>query len=137
MIKIFLARFLMALVLVVVTYNPTPFSMLNYLTGPSDFTPSNMAIKGIVLLLLGMAWWVFVKTAIHSLRGMAVVVMILLVLGAYVAAIRAGELGYAFGTDALIWLALVLGAFFLALGATASHIKLRWAGVRNVDDVEQ
>jgi hypothetical protein len=139
MVSIFFARLLMAAGLVLATYNPTPFSLLGFLGSQigTEAIFSGWAIKVILVVLFGLGWWVFLRTAYNSLRGMALAVGLILLLGAYVIINKAGEWGYAVGNDALIWVALFIVSFLLGLGATASHIKRRWAGIGNVDDIDE
>lgn len=137
LVNIFFTRWAMAAALVFATYNPTPVSLVSVLSdqmGTSDIF-SAWPLKIIILLAFGIGWWVFLKTAYHSLRGMAIAIGFIMLLSTYVAVTQFNEWGYRVGNEALIWVALLIVSFLLGVGATASHIKLRWAGVRNVDDV--
>ena len=138
LVSLFFKRLLMATILVVATYNPTPFSLLSYLggqLGSADIFDA-MPIKAIALIVFGIFWWIFLKTAYHSLKGIALAFALILMLGAYILLNEISSLGYTMGSDVLIWLALAIVSLLLGTGATASHIKMRWSGIRNVDTVD-
>lgn len=138
LVGLFFSRILMATLLVVATYNPTPFSLLSYLGGQlgSDAIFVGWAFKIMVLVLVGIGWWVFLKTAYHSLKGIALAVGLILMLGAYIMINQASEWGYSVGNGVLVWAALLIVSFLLGVGATASHVKRRWAGISNVEEVD-
>lgn len=138
LLKVFLWRWLLMALLVVCTYNPTPASLVSFLWSQvgTDQIFVGGAFKLIALLAFGILWWIVLRATFVSLKGMAVAIGFILLLGAYIVFQKVDEMGYGISNAALIWTALFIGSFLLAMGSSASIFKMRWSGIRNVDDVD-
>lgn len=125
-------RYLIAFAMVAVTWNPTRF---NYL----QWAYNNWAEILPVVLLFGLimlvAWIVFVRATMRSLG----------IVGLILAAGIAGTLfwvllfyGLIDRADGLLikWTALVLVAAILTAGMSWSHLRRRWSGQADIDDVD-
>jgi hypothetical protein len=138
MIKMFFTRTLLAAALVFATFNPTPYSLVSFLVSQAESGDLLIywPIKLILLIACGTFWTIFLRTTINSLGGLAIAVGLILILAAYALIAQAAEWGYMAGPYAMTWVILLIATLILGVGATASHVKMRWAGVRNVDDID-
>lgn len=128
----FIGRWLLALVLVLGTYNPSGFSYVSWLMSEETGFGPLVAIAGI-LLLIG---WIFcLKTTFDALGFLGV-----LLGGALFAAVIwwLVDIGLISpdSSGMLTWLALVVISLILAVGMAWSFVKRRLTGQINVDDVE-
>jgi hypothetical protein len=128
----FLGRWLLALVLVLGTYNPSGHSYLSWLMAENTEFGPLLVIAGI-LLLIG---WIFcLKTTFDALGLLGVILG-----GALFAAViwLLVDIGWISpdSTGMLTWLALVVVSLILAAGMAWSFLKRRLTGQINVDDVE-
>ena len=128
-------RLLLALVLVLITYNPTDYSFVHWLRVSSaghTLGPEH-AVAGVALL----GGWLIVVTATRSALGS----LGLIVLTAFMAAlvwwlIDAGWL-VANSMSSIEWVVLVCLAMVLAVGMSWSHIWRRITGQVTVEKVNQ
>jgi hypothetical protein len=128
----FLVRWVLAVVLVFGTYNPTVWSYFGWLTS-EGFSFGPVAL--IVGLLLLIGWIVLGKWTFDAIGWLGVILG-----GALFGAIiwwlvDVGVISME-SRGALTWLALVVVTLILAIGMSWSHIKRRMSGQLNVDDVE-
>jgi Family of unknown function (DUF6524) len=126
-------RFLFALALVCLTWNPSRYNYVAWaLVQYRDLGPL-VAFSGIVLLA---GWIFFLRTAAYSLGvigivlsvGLAVVVMWTLFFYHVVTADR---------TTLITWLVLALLAAILAAGMSWAHLRARWSGQATVDEIDE
>ena len=125
-------RFLVALGLVSATWNPSPYNYLAWsYTRGAEQTP----VVVFVGLLLLIVWVVFLRATVRSLGPV----------GLALAASLAGSvlwlvLDYGLVDPAdqaiLAWVVLLLLAAILAAGMSWSHLRRRWAGQADVDDLD-
>ena len=126
----FLLRFLFALVLVLLTYNPTDYCYSHWLL-TSSFGPEH-AVAGVALL---GGWLVFVRATFMSLGALG-----LIVCSAFLAALVWWliDLGWlrtsAFST--VEWIMLVCLSVLLAIGVSWSHLRRRLTGQYDVEDID-
>lgn len=131
----FLVRFVFALALVLGTYNPSGYSYFHWIaqTFPDSLThlTPEKALAGVTLLI---GWAIFLNTTFRSIGWLGVI------------------LGAAF-FGCLVWLLFDHGllstenshvvtytiealiAAILALGMSWSHLRRRWSGQQDVDDI--
>ncbi len=129
----FVWRLLFAIVLVLVTYNPSGYSYSNWLftaISNGEFGPQH-AVIGVVLL---GGWLVLLRATSQSLGFLG-----LLVCTAFMATlvwwlVDAGWLA-AGSLTAIAWISLVCLAFLLAIGMSWSHIRRRLTGQYDVDEL--
>jgi len=127
-------RALFALVLVLVTYNPTQVSYYHWLKdaiAAGTFGPEH-AVVGVLVL---SGWTVFLRATFQSLGALGLVLC-----SAFFAAlvwflIDFGVLA-ADSVSTVTWISIVCLALLLAIGMSWSHIRRRMTGQVDVDDVE-
>lgn len=126
-------RFLAALALVFVTYNPSGYSYLGWIGNNFPHIQPAQAVVGIGLLAV---WIFFVHATWRSLGALGVC------LGtAFFAAVvwllsSWGWLG-ASSHDSLIWLGLLIVAFMLTIGLCWGLIRVRVSGQAVVEEVQR
>lgn len=129
----FLLRWAAAIVLVLVTYNPTGHSFVHWIAASFPKLQPLQAVAGI--LLVG-AWGFFAASTWRSLGSFGVIIGI-----AFFAALV--WLFSSWGwfslndTGVVTWIALFMLSFLLALGLSWSHVRRRVAGQADVDEVER
>jgi hypothetical protein len=124
-------RFLFAFALICFTWNPTPYNYIEWAYARiqiGSMVPL-VAFVGVVLLI---GWVFFVRSTMRSLgpwgiflaMGLAATVLWIL-------------LRYDPGHIApLKWVGMVLIAGILTAGMSWSHLRRRWAGQADVDDID-
>ncbi len=127
-------RFLAALILVILTYNPTGASAYDWIStaiGESSFGPLHLLLIGVLLA----GWAVFWISTWRSL-GTLGVVLASIVLGAIVwLFVDLGWLNTA-SVSAMTWVFLVVLAALLTIGVSWSHVWRQITGQINVEDVD-
>jgi hypothetical protein len=125
-------RFLFALALVCLTWNPTRFNYVEWTLAQYKTVGPLVAFAGIVLL---MGWIFFVRTTARSLGVLGIVlctglaVVVLWILFFYNVVSTAS-------TQIIEWIVLVLLSAILAAGMSWAHIRARWSGQATVDEVD-
>lgn len=128
----FLLRWLFALLLVLGTYNPTPYSFVGWFISENFSFGPLPALLGVALLI---AWIIYLRATFMSLG----------IIGIGLGATLFGCLIWLFvdlgvltleASGAMTWVALVLVSLLLATGMSWSHIRRRLSGQLDVDDVE-
>lgn len=128
-----LVRFLLALGLVLITFNPTGLSFLHWFA--SGF-PAVTPIKVVAGLALLIAWIVFIRATLQSI-GIVGVVLMGLFFGALLwLLVSWGWIDLA-NTGAVTWIALIIVSLVLTAGLSWAHIRRRLSGQATVDDVEE
>jgi hypothetical protein len=125
-------RFGAALLLVLLTFNPSGFSYFHWLREAlPDVTPPTVLL-GIALLI---GWVVFLRATMRSL-GVGGVLLALAFFGVLVwSVVWYGWLSLD-DTGALTWVALIVIAAILSMGLSWSHIRRRLSGQADVDQVD-
>jgi hypothetical protein len=126
-------RFVVALALVCLTWNPTRFNYVAWaLVRYRDLGPL-VAFSGVVMLA---GWIFFLRTAAYSLGVIGIVlsvglsVVVLWSLFFY-------NVVTADNTTAITWIGLILLAAILAAGMSWAHLRARWSGQATVDEVDE
>lgn len=122
----FLTRFVFALVLVLITYNPSGVSAFDwvYETIVSGDAGAVQFLAGVILLI---GWTILLVATWRSLDTFGVILVVLLFGGLVWLLIESGMLEPdSFG--AITWLVLVSLAGLLAIGLSWSHIWRRMTG---------
>jgi hypothetical protein len=142
--NVFAWRFVVALLLVCLTWNPTRYSYLawagNHIANAvnsGDWSGERRAVAliafvGVVLLI---AWLFYLRTAARSLGAIGVILSAGLCATVYWVLATYGVVDTQNGT-VLVWLALVLFSGILAMGMSWSHVRRVWAGQTDVDEVD-
>ena len=132
-----LLRFSIALVLVLLTYNPSGLSYFDWvqerINDPEQSLDPLIVLAGILLLI---GWTMFLRATLRSLGPFGLLLAIgffatLIWLIVYYGIVPADSV------KAVTWLALVSLSGVLAAGMSWSHIRRRASGQLDVDDVEE
>jgi hypothetical protein len=119
-----LVRFLLALALVLVTFNPTGISYLHWFL---DEFPAITAAKVVVGIGLLIAWIVFVRATMMAVFFAALIWLI----------VSWGWIDIAHSQRAFTWILLVIVALILTAGLSWAHIRRRLSGQATVDEIEE
>lgn len=125
-------RFLFALLLVLLSYNPSGYSYFHWVHYSfSDITPY-VVIAGIILLI---GWGIYIKSTLNSL-GLIGVIALAALFGCLVWLFI--YWGFLSVTDisTMAWVIEVLLAAMLAVGMCWSHFTRRMSGQVDVDEIE-
>jgi len=130
----FLWRFVAALLLVLVTYNPSHHSAYHWVTaaiGSSTFGPMHLLLVGVLL-----AGWAVFWIATWRALGTLGVTLAVVILGAIIWLLFDIGLLQSHSLSAVTWISLVCLAAVLAVGVSWSHLWRRITGQINVEDVD-
>ncbi|MCB2107776.1 MAG: hypothetical protein KDE14_08760 [Rhodobacteraceae bacterium] len=127
----FLWRWVLAMVMVLGTFNPTSYSYFSWITDVDGMLPMK-ALVGVVLLILFV---IYARATWYSIGPIGLVLA-----GAFFAAliwvlVDFGILDLAAG-GVLTWIILVVFATIMAIGMSFSLFRRRMSGQVDVDDVE-
>jgi hypothetical protein len=129
-----LLRFLFALILVLLTYNPSGQSAYHWISSAiadSAFGPLHLLLLGV--LLIGWAvFWIATWRALGTLG----VTLASIVLGAIIWLLFDIGLIKTHSVSAITWISLVCFAAVLAIGVSWSHLWRQITGQINVEDVD-
>ena len=126
-------RFLLALVVVLASWNPTGWSFWHWAsTEPLTLTPP----KGIVGVLLLIGWVVLLRATLRSLGGVGIVLAAALFGFVFWGLMYWGVLPRDSFT-VVQWLVELLIVGVLTVGVSWSHIRRRLSGQYDMDDVDQ
>ena len=129
----FLIRFVLALVLVFASINPSGYSWFHwFMESANKFDPS--LILGLIVLLIG--WAIYIRATIRSL-GVIGTLLALAFFGALIwSLVHYGVLSLD-NTIALEYVVLVMLAAIMATGISWSHVRRRMTGQVDVDEVSE
>jgi hypothetical protein len=135
-------RFLVALLLVLLTWNPTSYSYVAWARQHIGGAWQNgwadekriVALVAFVGVILLIAWLFYLRTAARTLGSVGVILAAGLCATIYWVLSVYGWVGLQNAT-VLQWLALVLFAAILAMGMSWSHVRRIWAGETTVEDI--
>jgi hypothetical protein len=126
-------RYLFAFGLVCVTWNPTRFNYIAWAEAQWSALAPLVVFVGLVLLV---GWIVFLRATARSLGPVGLVLAV-----ALAASILWIIIDYRLinpdNRATLSWVVLTLIAAILAAGMSWSHLRRRWAGQADVDDVDE
>ncbi len=133
MLNKMLIRWAAALILVMITYNPTSY---NYIRWATDNYANNLSVVILLGLILLVAYAVFTRATLQSI-GKIGIGMIVAVIGVLLWVLYdKGLLDPANGT-VMTWIGLVALSFVLGIGLSWSIIRRRISGqldTRHADD---
>ncbi len=128
----FFMRWVLAVVLVFGTYNPTPFSYVGWLLSEGFSFGPLPALAGLLLLSL---WILFLRATFLSMGWLGITLGAAIFASMLWLLIDLGLLSLE-STSMLTWLSLVVLSLLLGLGISWSHMRRRLTGQIDVDDVE-
>jgi len=128
-----LIRFVVAVALVTLSWNPSELSYFHWATAnlPDNNAPF-IVFSGLILLI---AWIVFLRATTLSLGSVGTLLAIAVAGSLLWLIIDFGWLDPGNRT-ALAWVVLILLAAILTAGMSWSHLRRRMSGQADVDDVE-
>lgn len=125
-------RYLFAFGLVCLTWNPSPVNFFRWAVNQWDELTPLVAFVGLALLI---GWIVFLRATLRALG------LVGILLAAGLAAITFWiivdyDLIDIANHSVVGWVALTLLAAILTAGMSWSHLRRRWSGQADVDDIE-
>ena len=120
----FLIRLIFALVLVLLTYNPTRF---NYVVWAQEQFQDNLSIVVLNGLILLIGYIVYLRATFRSI-GPVGILLAAAVLGAVLWVLADNGIFDPTNSKLTTWIGLVCLAFILAIGLSWSHIRRRISG---------
>ncbi len=128
-------RLVMALALVLLTYNPSGYSYFHWFKDALDTETAGPEhyFVGVVLLI---GWVIFIRATLLSLGGIGILLGAAF-LGTLLWLLTEYKIVPAGSATAIIWIALVCMAALLAIGMSWSHIRRRMSGQYDMDDVTE
>ncbi|PCI21737.1 MAG: hypothetical protein COB62_02690 [Piscirickettsiaceae bacterium] len=128
----FIIRFIMALVLVFASYNPTGYSYYDWAIRLLPEVSPVKAFAGIVLLI---GWIIFIRATLRSL-GFIGILLAVAIFGTLFWMIIDWGFVSAGNIEAVTYISQVILCFILATGMSWSHIRRRMSGQVDADDVD-
>ena len=126
-------RFAIAAGLVCLTWNPTPFNYVRWAMAEWSELAAVVFFVGLILLI---AWIIFLRATFRSL-GVVGILLGVAVAGSILWLLFEYDVVDAANRTALSWVVLVLLATLLAAGMSWSHLRRRWSGQADVDDIDE
>ena len=125
-------RILFSTALVLVTWNPSGRSYVDWLIGHGADERAYVALAGVTLLIL---WIIYLRATFFAIGWFGVILA-----GAFLGALLwvMTDLGLLAidSADAAVWAALVCIGIVLGIGMGWSHVRARLSGQISTDDVE-
>jgi len=128
----FLFRLLFALLLVMLSYNPSGYSYVHWLKSMQGIDPL-IVVAGIALII---GWVVYIRATLRSLGAIGLILAVLFFAAIIWLLVDWGWLGMDDVTT-ISWVILVLISAVLAIGMSWSHIRRRLSGQIDSDDVDE
>ena len=128
-----LVRFLLALLLVMVTFNPTGHSYVHWFF--RDF-PHITALKVVAGIGLVIAWIVFVRATMQAIGIVGVTLSGLFFAALIWLFVSWGWIDLA-RSGVLTWILLIIVSLVLTAGVSWSHVRRRFSGQATVDEVDE
>ncbi len=129
----FLVRWVMALVLVLATFNPTKYSYYHWVAGLNGDNLPLKALAGVALLIL---YVIYLRASWRSIGPIGMTLAVGLFAAVLWVLIDFGLLSLS-EPSAFVWVVLVILATVLAVGISWSHIRRRVSGQADIDDVDE
>jgi len=125
-------RYLFALGLVCLTWNPSPFNYSHWAFNNWAELAPYVLFSGLVMLI---GWFVFLRATARSLGPIGLILAVA-VAGSILWIIIDFGLIDPTNSKTLAWVLLTLFAAVLTAGMSWSHLRRRWSGQVDIDDVE-
>lgn len=129
----FMIRWILALLLVFSTYNPSGYSWYHWLTEAETKIDPLIALAGVLLLI---GWVIYVRASARSL-GVVGALLALALFGTLVWALIHYQVIALSNTTLLTYIVLVIISAVMATGLSWSHIRRRMSGQLDVDDRDE
>ena len=129
----FLTRLILAIALVMATFNPTGFSYFHWVRG--GFT-EDLPLKALAGVLLVIGYVIYVRATARSIGFVGAGLIAALFSASGWVLIDYGILDVQ-NPGVLQWLILVAAGVILGVGLSWSHVRRALSGQADVDDVEE
>lgn len=126
-------RYVIAFGLVVLTWNPTPHNYSRWALNNYQELGPYVLFTGLVLLV---AWIVFVRATARALGWIGILLAVGVVASILWMIIDFDLINPANQTT-LSWVLLTLFAAVLTTGMSWSHLRRRWSGQVDIDDIDE
>ena len=129
----FALRWLIAFVLVAVTFNPTPWNYTRWAMANHNEQLPLVVLAGLILLVI---YVVYLRATLRSIGGFGMT-MVLAITAAGLWVLH--DYGLLTLRDSLqmVWLAIVALSLVLGIGLSWSHVRRRLSGQSDMDDVSE
>jgi hypothetical protein len=127
----FLLRAVFALLLVLLTFNPSGYSFAHLVAKDFPSVTPVEAVCGVVLLI---GWIIYLGATFRAI-GVLGVLLIVALFAALVWLISSWGWLALDNTRAIAWLGLFVLSLVLAVGMSWAHLYRRWSGQQTVDEV--
>ena len=128
----FLVRFVLALVLVFASYNPSGYSWYHWFVNSLDWLDALLIFAGVVLVI---GWVIYLRATLRSLGEIGTLLAV-----AFFAALTwvMVDLGWLSLENPTVftWVILTMLSAIMATGMSWSHIRRRMSGQLDIDDVD-
>jgi len=129
----FLIRFLFALLLVMLTYNPSGYSYAHWLQNNMSSISPLLVLAGISLVI---GWVIYIRATLRSLGLIGLILAIVFFAVIVWLFVDLGWIGMS-NVSAISWVVLLLISSVLAVGISWSHIRRKLSGQVDSDDVDE
>lgn len=126
-------RFVFALLLVLLSYNPSGYSFFHWTYHSLSHITPYIVIAGIVLLI---GWGIYIKATLNSLGLVGILVLAALFASLVWLFIYWGWLSVT-NISAMAWVIEILLSALLCVGMCWSHFTRRMSGQVDVDEIEE
>ncbi len=126
-------RFAIALTLVLATWNPID---INYIDLARQYWADQAAVVFFFGIVLIICWVVFLRATLRSLGPVGITLAVAMA-GAILWLLLDFNLVDLSNRAAMEWILLVLLSAILGAGMSWSHLRRRWAGQADVDDLDE
>ena len=127
----FSLRWVIALLLVALSYNPTGYSYYHWVAANPQH---QMPAKVLLGLLLLVAYIVFLRATWRSIGALGI--FLTLAICATVVWLLIDFEWLEIDQTVLSWLAVIISGTVLAVGISWSHLRRRWSGQIDADDLD-
>lgn len=126
-------RWLAALALLVVTFNPTPYNYIAWARAHGDANLSVAVLAGLILLV---CYIIFLRATMRSI-GVFGVALILALVGALIWVLNDFGVLTLDNQSMNVWLGLLALSLVLGIGLGWSHVRRALTGQTDVDDIDE
>ena len=128
----FLWRWLAALGLVLLTFNPSGYSFIHWLAAGLPKVTPTVAVCGLLLII---AWIVFIRATMRSIGSLGILLGAALFAALIWLLVAQGWLQLG-SMQTILWLALIVLSMIMGVGMSWSHVTRRLSGQTDVDEVD-
>ncbi|MGY9047375.1 hypothetical protein P775_00565 [Puniceibacterium antarcticum] len=129
----FLTRWLCALALLVVTYNPTPIS---YVQWAANNYQTQLPLTVLLGLILMVGYLIYLRATLRSIGGFGMLLILALVAALLWVLYDYGLLDLS-NRDVTLWIGLLALSLVLGIGLSWSILRRKLSGQVDMDDVEE